>query len=376
MAAPQVRPAAPLPTSPLKPSRGLGASRWAIDEGQVKPTTGSRAQGFGQAPISEVNTLDTTSDLVPSQTTEGQVTPHDTPSEIQIHEATQALSKLKITDNTTAKAERIDPLTGEKLEPGLVIFSKAQLLFDKPVGQKFCVIYLGARNDACPVFEVAFHGEPRVAHNLLDMLSHSHGGPFMDVIFRSGPNDVIKYSFELETGRRVVLFLRALQLLRGLTVDALFEDLSDIEQASASVILAKQNASHPDTSSPARVITVIYSFSPPAAKKCSSEPTIAAQEPLIPPPRQSYTPEHLLSLRKEEANQPNPLLDVDFVRAVRRGRHKRTDSQECVVGMAEPTSRGTAAPADEKSPSTVLGEVRRTVAAGRNWASRNGEMGL
>lgn len=374
--APQARPAAPGPTSPRKTSRGLGASRWAADESQAKPTAECRARVLDQAPTLEASAPDTTDDLAPGQTTEGQATPRDTPSEIQIHEATQALSKLRITNNTTDKAELIDPLTGDELEPGLVVFAKAQLLIDEPVEKKFCVLYLGVRDQDCPVFEVAFHKEPRVSHNLLDMLSHSHCGIFMDVAFRSVPNNIMKYSFELETGRRVGLFLRALQLLRELTVDTLFEDLSDLDQASASAILAKQTGGRRDTSSPVRVVTVIYSFSPPITKKCTPEPTTTAQEVLIPPARQSYTSEYLLSIRREEVNQPNPLADVDFIRAVKRGVHKRTDSEECVVGMDKPFSQAMAVPVDEKSPLVVLGEVRRTVAAGRDWVSQNGEMGL
>lgn len=394
--APQARPAAPGPTSPPKTSRGLGASRWAADESQAKPTAECRAQAFDQAPDLRANAPDTTDDPATSQTTEGQATPQDTPSEIQIHEATQALSKLRITDNTTAKAELIDPLTGDELEPGFVVFAKAQLLIDEPVEKKFCVLYLGARDQDCPVFEVAFHKEPMVSHNLLDLLSHSHCGVFMDVTFRSGPNDIMRYNFELETGRRVGLFLRALQLLRELTVDALFEDLSDLDQASASAILAKKSASRRGTSSPARVVIVTYPFSLPTTKKCSPKSTSTAQEALIPPlpksnspgpittaqaalippARQSYTPEHLLSLRREEVNQPNPLADVDFIRAVKRGVHKRTDSEECVVGTNKPFSGGMSIPTDEKSPLVVLGEVRRTVAAGRDWVSRNGEVGL
>lgn len=376
MGAPQARSAAPVSTSAPKSSRGLGASRWAAGGGQSKPATESRAQDPDQVSTSEAKTPDIIDDLVSCQSTSRQTTPRDTPSEIQIHEATQALSKLKITDSTTTKAELIDPLTGEKLEPGFVAFARAQLLVDDPVGKKSCAIYLGARDQACPLFEVAFHTEPRVSHNLLDMLSHSHGSVFLDVAFRSGPNDILDYSFELETEHRVAVFLRALELLRELTVDALFEDLSDVEQASAKMILARQNPSRLDTSSPVEVITVKYSFSPPAVKKRHSELTTTAKEPLIPPPRQLYTPEHLLSLRREEGHQPNPLADVDFIRAAKRGGLKRTDSEECVVGMAERPSRGIAAPTEEKSSWDVLGQVRRTVAAGRDWVSQNGEVGL
>lgn len=406
------------PVSQPKPGRGLRASRWADGGGQSVPAANSQNKEPDKAPVIELKVI------------ERQATPQSCSSDAQVRETTQALSKLKISEDekkvkvsddvvkakasdndtkakvsdndvktrvsdndTKAEAEAeavtpcIDPMTGERLGPEFVIAKKAQLFVNTPDGKRCCGLYLRVQSLTCSIFDMVIPGEPKATHNLLDMFSQSQGGAFLDLAFRLPANGTVRYSFELGTEEEASDLLLGVDDLRDLTVQALSKELVGLTKASSDEIGNKLNVGSGYARS--KIATVAYAFPAPIRKTCSvrseAKRTDTVQGVLIPEvddaspesQRRTYTQEELKSLRTEESNVPLFHIDNDFIRAVKQSSHKsghkRTDSEECVVGV---TTEKDSPSADVAPPTAVLGRLRQMMSDDRSWVARRGEKAL
>lgn len=368
-----------------KPGCGLRASRWAADTDESTPTTISQAQEPETIPAKETKVI------------QRQATPQSCSTDAQIRETTQALSELKISDDQKkakvpedgmkAKIEPhcTDPMTGERLGQEFVISGRAWLFVNTPDGKRRCGLYLRVLGEACPVFEVVVPGERKATHNLLDMLSQSQGGVFLDLAFRLSANRIMQYNFELETEEEALELLDGMEDLRELTVQALSNELTELADVSFNKIGDKLNAGPGHSRSMINITTITYPFPAPIRKTCNvkSEAKCTdtvqgmlipqADDPSLKSQRRTYTQEELTSLRSEESNTPLFQIDDDFIRAVKQRGHKRSDSEECVVGMTtEKNSRSL----DEAPPTVVLGRLRQMMSDDRGWVSRKGEKAL
>ncbi|KAL2112017.1 hypothetical protein VUR80DRAFT_8792 [Thermomyces stellatus] len=279
-------------------------------------------------------------------------------------------------------------MTGKFLGQDCVISGEAWLSVDAPDRKRYCGLYLRVQNQTYPVFEVVVPRERKATHNLLDMLCQCQSGAFLDLAFRLSGNRIMRYILELGTEEEASELLEGMEDLRELTLQALSDEMMKLVDASSAGIIAKRNAKLGFTSA-TTITTVTYPFPAPTHKtrRVNSEPmcTDTVQGVLIqqadgPSPklqRRTYTQDELTSLRNEESNVPLFQIDDDFIRTVKEKSHKRTDSKECVVGVAaEEGSRSAVVVPSHPPPSAVLGNLRQMMSDDRTWVSREGETEL
>ncbi|SPN97469.1 uncharacterized protein DNG_00983 [Cephalotrichum gorgonifer] len=376
-----------------KPSRGLGSSRWASSEGNPKPTMGSQVSSPNVRELKVTNGEEVlrqeaaqrdqnqpekqTSSPAMDQpvSIDGQDACQSASHRDMVEQATQGLANLKITESEPSHRAGEDPFIG----------ANAWLL--DPLGTKACALYLveGDHDDA--VFRVDLGSDTRGSHDLLDLLSYTCCGTLLDLAFRSVANDLIGYSFELETEKTLKKFVEVMESLRDLTLQILSEELNDLKGSSTSAMIRKQTEKGDWIAHSVGLTTVTYGFPTPKRREISLRPELkrASTTQRLPSPsakaetptskgqRLTYSAEGLETLRNASIIPRG--MNTDFIQSMKQASHKKTDSQECVVGMdASVSSQARVERSGEggDDSSTVLGEIHRSVSKNKAWLFKSG----